>query len=807
MEEKVEIKISVRNLVEFILRSGDLDARFMSSTRAVEGTRIHQKLQKLNKKKYGEMGMEYNPEMVLIHRFEYNGIPFVVEGRADGIIVPMKENELFMKVIVDEIKTTTLSLEDLEEEYNNLHWAQAKCYAYIYALQNGNTEMDVQLTYCDIENEDIKIFIKNLSFSELEGFFTDIIEKYYRWAELSENWSRKRDGSIRSLGFPFEKYRKGQRELAVSVYRTIVEGKRIFIQAPTGIGKTISTLFPSVKAVGEGLVSKIFYLTAKTITRQVAEEAVRRMRDGGLSLKSITLTAKDKICFNKGSACNPEACSYAKGHFDRVNRAIEDILINEDDITRNKLEYYAAKHSVCPFEYSLDLTLWCDCIICDYNYVFDPRVNLKRFFEGKGDFAFLVDEAHNLVDRAREMYSAELSKRDFLKLKKSMKYLDSGIAKILGKLNTYMLSLKKELAEEDFYVQEGLPEEMYPLLRKFTKASEEWLGKNEGREAHEDLLQLYFDVMAFLRIWELYDKRFVTYIEEAEGDLKIKLFCLHPGNLIDQSLQKGRAAVLFSATLMPMNYFKDILGGGEEAYSVKLTSPFPMENQCLLVVDSVSTRYRHRDKSVSDVADYIHEFVAEKTGNYMVFFPSYKYLTGVYNRFAELYPEVRVMLQQGEMDEAQRDEFLEAFQEGTQETLAAFVVLGGIFSEGIDLKGERLIGAVIVGVGLPQICIERNIIKDYFDAEKSRGYDYSYTYPGMNKVLQAAGRVVRSDDDRGAILLIDDRFSTVSYRGLFPEHWKNAKRIRNTKEMKMMLEAFWHHTVEGEDFNEIQDEF
>lgn len=791
MKEKVDVKVSVRNLIEFILRSGDLDTRFMSASRAAEGTRIHQKLQKLNKSKYNQIGMVYNPEVVLIHRFEYNHITFSIEGRADGIIVPLVENEALMNVIIDEIKTTTRPLEDIEQEYNHLHWAQAKCYAYIYALQNQKESMDVQLTYCDVENEDIKIFVKNFSFMELEEFFLDIVNKYYRWAELADNWSEKRNDSIKKLVFPFSNYRKGQRELAVSAYKTIEEGRRIFVQAPTGIGKTISAIFPAVKAMGEGHISKIFYLTAKTITRQVAEEAVSRMREGKLLLKTVTLTAKDKICFNKGAACNPEQCSFAKGHFDRVNAAIEDILLQEDNITREKIEQYAIKHNICPFEFSLDITLWCDCIICDYNYVFDPRVNLKRFFENKGDYVFLVDEAHNLVDRAREMYSAELNKREFLKLKKSMKYVDNNIAKALGRINTYMLSLSKDLLDKKFYVLEQLPEDMNPLLRKVVKLSEEWLAKNEGKEAHEELLQLYFDVLAFLRIWELYDKKFVTYVEDSNDGLKIKLFCLHPGNLIDQSLSKGKAAVLFSATLMPMSYFKDILGGGEQSYTVKLPSPFQVENQCLLVADCVSTRYRQREKSIGHIVEYIHTFIDGKKGNYMFFFPSYKYMTAVYERFVELHPNINTMLQQGEMDEIQRDEFLMAFKDEPKEAMAAFVVLGGIFSEGIDLKGEKLIGAVIVGVGLPQICIERDIIKDYFDRQNSKGYDYSYTYPGMNKVLQAAGRVVRSDTDKGAVLLIDDRFSTAEYRILFPDHWRHAKIVRNTNEVKNELRRFW----------------
>jgi Rad3-related DNA helicase len=785
-----EIKVSVRNLVEFILRGGDLDTRFMTSTRAVEGTRIHQKLQKLNKKKFSEIGSEYLAEVALVYKFQQKGISFSIEGRADGIIIPAKD-DFSSNVTIDEIKTTTQKLEYIDEEYNELHWSQAKCYAYIYAVQNEKLMMNVQLTYCDVENEDIKIFVKSFTREELEDFFVSLIEKYYKWARLSEDWTMLRNESIKALKFPFESYRKGQRELAVSVYKTIAEGKRIFVQAPTGIGKTVSTIFPAVKSMAEGHVSKIFYLTAKTITRQVAEEAVKKMREGHLALKTVTLTAKDKICFSKGSACNPEQCSYARGHFDRVNDAIEDIITKEDELTREKIESYAYKHNICPFEFSLDLTLWCDCIVCDYNYVFDPRVSLKRFFESKGDYAFLIDEAHNLVDRAREMYSAKLSKSPFLKIKKIMKEVEGSISKTLGKINSYMLSLKKSLEGEAFLVQKDLPEDMYPLLRKLVKVSEDWLASSEGKEGHEELLQLYFDVLAFIRVWELYDNNFVTYIEDSENEVTIKLFCLHPGKLINEHLEKGRAAALFSATLTPMVYFKDILGGKEEDYVIKLPSPFPRENQCLLIADTVSTRYRHRERSFSVIVRHIHNMIKTKLGNYMIFFPSYKYMTDTYNCFVENYVDIKVIMQQGEMDENERDEFLKNFIADPQETLVAFVVLGGIFSEGIDLKGDRLIGTAIVGVGLPQICMERNIIKDYFDEANNMGYDYSYTYPGMNKVLQAAGRVIRSSEDRGVVLLIDDRFTSSKYRPLFPDHWKHARVLRNTENFVSILEDFW----------------
>lgn len=790
MNDGRKVKISVRNLVEFTLRSGDLDTRFTTSSRAVEGTRLHQKLQKLNKKKFAEMNMEYMAEVFLSHSFEREGIFYTIEGRADGIIIPL-ESSLYQKITIDEIKTTSLPLERIHEDYNELHWAQAKCYGYIYALQQELADIDIQLTYCDVENEDTKVFVKNFSREELEAYFLAIIEKYHKWACLTEQWIELRNHTIKSLPFPFDSYRKGQRELAVSVYKTITEGKSIFVQAPTGIGKTISTLFPTVKAMGEGYISKIFYLTAKTITRQVAEEAINKMRDCHLSFKAITLTAKDKICFNKGAACNPEQCSFARGHFDRVNEAIEDILVNESQLTRDKIEVYARKHGICPFEFSLDLSIWSDCVICDYNYVFDPRVSLRRFFETKGEYAFLIDEAHNLIDRSREMYSAQLNKAAFLQLKKIMKDIEVNISKSLGKINSYFISRKRALEGKRFIKEKTLPEELYPILRKFVKLSEDWLVNNEGRPGHEDLLQLYFDVLAFLRIWELYSDDYITYVEDTGNNLIIKLFCLHPGKLLRQSINKGRAAVFFSATLTPMSYFKDILGGKEEDYFMRLPSPFPRERQCLLIADRVSTRYKDRDRSIDLITKYIHALLSEKKGNYMVFFPSYKYMEDVYNYFVEEYPQFNILLQQGEMNENERDEFLEAFIEDPQETLVAFVVLGGIFSEGIDLKGTRLIGVAIVGVGLPQICLERNIIKDYFDEAHRKGYDYAYTYPGMNKVMQAAGRVIRSLEDKGVVLLIDDRFSSYQYRLLFPDHWNHARIVGSPSALSNIVKAFW----------------
>jgi DNA excision repair protein ERCC-2 len=800
MIKENEIRISVRNLVEFVLRSGDLDMRFTGSSRAIEGTRIHQKLQKSNKEGKLYPNSDYIPEMTLAYYFQYKDFSFLLEGRADGIIIPKEHEEPAsliiekQRAIIDEIKSTTRPLDTINEDYNELHWAQGKCYAYIYAEQNALEEIEVQLTYYQVDSEEIK-YLKNVfTKEELKLFFYDLIERYCIWAEFTRSWNNRRNVSVKELNFPFDAYRKGQRELAVSVYKTIKEEKKMFAQAPTGIGKTISTLFPAVKAMGEGHISKVFYLTAKTITRQVAEEAfiIMRQSNDNFQFKTITLTAKDKICFNKGVGCNPEQCQYAKGHFDRVNDALMDILKHENELTREKVEEYAIKYKICPFEFSLDLAIWVDCVICDYNYAFDPRVYLKRFFgEGPGDYVFLVDEAHNLVDRAREMFSAELNKKTFLELKKLMKDKQPKISRALGKLNSYMLTLKKS-CETGRMIMKEEPSEIYQLLRKFIKESEEWLVKNEKNEGHEELLELYFESLAFIRISELYDERFVTYVEEQQdNNFKIKLYCLDPSYLLGEAVKRGKAAVFFSATLAPINYYKEMLGGNHEDYALRLSSPFDRERLCLLLGDRISTKYKDRERTYSEVVEYINTAVNSRKGNYLIFFPSYKYMNEVYNIFSEKYPEVNVMLQENSMDEEQREKFLESFSEDGESQVVAFAVLGGIFSEGIDLKGDRLIGAVIVGVGLPQICLERDIIKDYFQNKNKMGYEYSYMYPGMNKVLQAAGRVIRSEKDKGVVLLMDERFSSSVYQNIFPREWFPHIKTRNVKEIERYLSEFW----------------
>lgn len=771
------IKISVRNLIEFVLRSGDIDNSFMSMNRALEGTLAHQKVQK-------SYGHEYKSEVYLKYSIDYDRYKILLEGRADGILTQDGET------IVDEIKSTTRNLDDIEEDYNPLHWAQAKCYGFIYATQNNLDEIGIQLTYFHIETEEIKKFNKIFSTKELKDFLVDVIDKYIKWANLTFDWGEIRDKSIKTLDFPFSKYRKGQRELAVAAYKTIREGKNIFAQAPTGIGKTMSTLFPSIKSIGEGISSKIFYLTAKTIIREVPINSMEIMMSKGLRAKVLVITAKEKICINDEVKCSPRDCAYAKGHYDRVNDAIMDILKNEDLISREVIISYAKKHNVCPFEFSLDISFWCDVVICDYNYVFDPQVYLRRFFETEGqDYVLLIDEAHNLVDRSREMFSASLNKADVLYLKDIFKEEYIQVYKSMNKLNSIFNKLKKDKdIKDNFYQAEEISDLYYPVT-KLIAQMEPFLIEKKDHPDYDRVLEFYFNLSTFIKISDFYDEHYVTSIESDERDMVLKLYCVDPSYLLNLALKRGRTAIFFSATLTPLEYHRDLLGGSKDDYHIRLSSPFPRENLCLMINDHISTKYKDREKTYISIVESIETFINSKIGNYFVFFPSYIYMKNVYEILIERNPDKNIIIQSPSMTEAEREEFLSKFKDVND--LIAFAVMGGIFSEGIDLVGEKLIGAIIVGVGMPQICFERDIIKDYFNHNNKNGFDYAYVFPGMNKVLQAAGRVIRTEEDRGAILLIDGRYGTYRYKELFPNEWAHHKRVSVKYNMIKTLDDFW----------------
>lgn len=760
--DRSTIRISVRNLVEFVMRGGDIDNRRTSSAEkdAMQaGSRMHRKIQK-------RQGADYHAEVSMKHRVEQEDYQILVEGRADGII------EAVSGVTIDEIKCVYMDIRQLEEPLP-VHLAQALCYGYMYCCDHENVNtITIQITYCNLETEEIRRLKQDKTREELETWFQGLIHEYLKWAEYLYRHTLRRDESLRELEFPY-KYRAGQKELAVSVYRALARKRNLFIQAPTGIGKTLSVVYPSLKSMGNGNGEKLFYLTAKTITRSVAENCFFLLRERGMLFTTVTITAKEKLCPLEKTECNPDVCPYAKGHFDRVNDAVFDILHEQQGITRKIILDYAEKYQVCPFEFCLDISSWADGIICDYNYVFDPNVRLKRYFAdgNQGDYLFLIDEAHNLVSRAREMFSACLVKEDILLVKKIIKGRSRKLERELERCNRNLLELKRESAEYRVLPDANLlASNLLGVMGEFDSFLEE---EKEFPE-RELVLQFYFDLRHFLNMYDGLDDHYRIYTELGEdGNFRLYLFCIDPSRCLNACLEKGIAGIFFSATMIPVMYYKKLLSGNPEDFAVYANSPFDREKRLILVAKDVSSRYTRRNKAeFGKVADYIMMLAQSHVGNYMVFFPSYRYMEVVEQILDERYDgSFRWQMQTKRMTEEEREEFLALFEEKREQSFVGLCVLGGIFSEGIDLKAERLEGTIIVGTGLPMVCSEQEILMQYFADQGENGYDYAYQYPGMNKVLQAAGRVIRTAQDRGVILLLDDRFLRPEIQDLFPREW------------------------------------
>lgn len=783
--EKPKVRISVRNLVEFILRSGDLDNSRGSSgdkEAMLKGGRLHRKIQR-------SMKGNYQAEVSLKRESEYEDVIIQVEGRADGIFT--EDGEFW----IDEIKGTYGNLQAMEVPVP-VHRAQAMCYGWIYGEKEGLSQIGIQMTYSHLDTEDTRRFREIFSMEELKNWYQKLLDDYHKWISCSLSWKKERNASMKDLQFPFP-YREGQREIVSGVYHTVSSKKTLFVQAPTGVGKTMSAIFPSVRAIGEGKGETLFYLTAKTITGTVAWEAFHTLRENGLKFKVTAITAKEKLCFLDSPECTPEKCPYAKGHFDRVNDAVYELWTTEEVYSREVIRAHAEKWQVCPFEMCLDLSVWVDGVICDYNYAFDPNVHLKRFFGENisGDYIFLIDEAHNLVERGREMYSAEISRQTLFTLRKKIRKHFPKLARALDKASRQMLELEEDLkASQNSYQVLSNPGVLPVTFLTISGELEEILEeKNLEEELRKEILEFYFVVRDFLNVSELVDENYVVYTEcFGENDFRLRLFCVNPAANLSEYLKKGRSAVFFSATLFPMLYYRELLTTETDAYGIYVQSPFSAKNRRILIGSDVSSRYTRRNHTeYRKIAEYISRCVWQRQGNYMVFFPSYRLMEDVYQVYEEEFSVdwVRCIRQNSDMTEREREEFLEEFQ-SREGTLVGFCVLGGIFSEGVDLTGESLIGAIIVGTGLPQIGSEREILKEYYDRKKQSGFDYAYRYPGMNKVLQAAGRVIRTKEDRGVILLLDDRFLGRDYGEIFPREWKDRSSCRlNTVEEA--VSRFW----------------
>lgn len=785
--EKPIVRISVRNLVEFILRNGDLVSGSGTADKEamLKGSRLHRKIQK-------QMGSHYQPEVSLKKDTEYADLILRVEGRADGIFL---QDEQFC---IDEIKGVYKKLELMEEPVL-VHRAQALCYAWIYLDAHDLEKIDIQMTYAHLDTEVIKRFRETLTRAELKQWYEELTDSYHKWLAYQIEWRKKRNESMENLEFPFE-YRKGQRKMVSGIYHAISKKEQIFIQAPTGVGKTMSAVFPAVRAIGQGMAETVFYLTARTITRTVAQDAFEILRDRGLLFKVITITAKEKLCFCDKPECDPEKCPYAKGHYDRINDAVYELWTTEQSFDRETLLRHAQKWQVCPFEMSLDLAIWMDGVICDYNYVFDPNVCLKRFFgeNVSGNYLFLIDEAHNLVDRGREMYSASICLNDVIETRKFVKPYSQKLWKKLGKVKKQMEELRQNCGE--WKVQENagvLPISLLSVQGELDQLLEE----PPAQEVVDGILDFYFEVRDFLNISELVDDNYVVYTAfDENGRFYMKLFCVNPAENLQKCLDKGNSTVFFSATLLPLQYYRKMLSTRSENFGMYVESPFEQKKRCLMICRDVSSKYTRRGyEEYRKIAEYIARMSWQKKGNYMVFFPSYRLMEDVYQVYQDEFSVswVRCISQHASMTELEREEFLEEFTEETEETLVGFCVMGGIFSEGIDLIGDRLIGVAVVGTGLPQVNCEREILKGYYDEKGEQGFDYAYRYPGMNKVLQAAGRVIRTKEDTGAILLMDERFLNRDYRNLFPREWNDACAC-TLGNVEKHLQAFWDVSEEND---------
>ena len=782
---------SVHEICDFIFRTGDVytGGTDITGEAMLIGAKFHRQLQAERKRE----NKSYQSEFDIKYTEEFDGFEYTVHGRIDGIV------ENGDGTIIDEFKTTSKDLDELEWDTIKAHCAQLFCYGYMYAQLNSLNYITLRLTYFNYDSEQSKTLEKELTYTQLRQWFVALIDEHIKWPKLIYYHRISRNKSLKNMNFPYGSFRDGQRQLSALVYRSIRDEKKLFAEAPTGIGKTVSTIFPSLKALGEEIGEKVFYLSAKNIGSLAATDCLDMCINKGADVWYTSMTSKDKICF-RDKNCLPTECEYSKGHYDRVNAALYELISRNERITKDKIIEIAEKHKVCPFELQLDASEFCDVVVGDYNYFFDPRAKLCRYFGdmNSGKYIILVDEAHNLVDRAREMYSASLS---YYQLKKYSKHL-KGLRKLSGRLNkciAYIDLIRHGLelsgkSEKKLVISE---KDMMPF-RSFCDAYRKFLSDDTTHdEAKRETLQLFFDISFFVEIFDIescYQSDYIDYCGIEEKDCYVRLFCANPSQIISYLTKQLLSCTFFSATLTPREYYIKMLGFDESTDNiVSLPSPFPPENFFTAVFKNISTRYKDRDKSIETICNIIKLATEKKLGNYLCFFPSYAYMESVYGEFCVMYPEVKTELQSKDMTQEEREAFLKKFTDNPGETLVGFALSGGMFSEGVDLKGDRLSGAIIIGTGLPGICFERDMLKELFDVTigEGMGYNYAYTYTGLNRVYQAAGRVIRTKTDKGFVILVDDRYSKMSHRKTFPDSWKNVRFFSETEALSNSIEKFW----------------
>lgn len=800
--EKKTIRLSVREICDLLHFHGNSDLRAggASLARMEKGKEAHKIVQ-------SSLAEGDRAEVSVSVTVSFRNRLYEIAGRADSV----REG---LPVIVEEIKSIIGRRFPEPDAY---HTAQANLTAWLYLQKNALSSVCVRRTLILVETGEQKSFDRVFSAAELTDYCQKLLSRIEYRAELLEERALTRMPTLQTAKFPYPNVRPAQELMLRECYRDIKRGKRLFLQAPTGIGKTISALFPAVRAMGEGHCDRIFYLTAKTAAAREAYRACGDLFGAGANIRTVHLSARENLCVNSAAKndpagisrhCNPDDCPRLRGFYEKCPDAVCALLRAQNGYPRATILEAANRAGICPYEFQLELSEFCDVLICDYNYVFDPMVYLRRYFEEDaplaGKFVFLIDEAHNLANRASEMYSVLLScaqTGELLRLlvethaaepEKEWKFLKAYL-QILRRQKALCRDTlcKNEAGEEQGYaLYHGALPGLAEAAANCRAWAEEWLRKHPDDEAEAPLVQFLAPLRRMEAIQPFFDERFLSYVAVANGDVTVRLICLDPSEILSQKLSLAASSVLFSATLTPLDYFADILGGGKKAVKVALPSPYPTEHRCIAAVTGVSVRFEDREKSVRKLVGVIAATASGKAGNYIVYFPSYDYMEKVHEAFTKKYPQVTVILQTRGMTAEDKESFLNAFADDGK-LRVGFCVLGGSFSEGVDLPGGRLIGAVVVGVGLPSISDERNILRDYYETTRESGYDYAYTYPGMNRVLQAAGRVIRSENDRGVIVLADDRWAEPRYQALMPEHWNGIVYANDARDIAELIADFW----------------
>ena len=768
------IKIAIKELAYFTCQSGNLTPEFFSNRDLQIGKHAHDYLQS----KYNEKSQK---EVYIKNNISYMGKDIILHGFMDGLL---NEDE---EIIIEEIKSTTLDLDEITTEYHKEHLAQLKIYAYLYAINNNIDRIHTRLTYISVVDYETKKFDQIFNVNDLEEFVFSLLEEYLNWLYLLEKSEQNKIKTIKEIEFPYKQKRAYQNNLMKAVYETMENNEILYAIAPTGIGKTMATLFPALKSLKEK--EKIFYATAKGSGKNAPLDAIKLLARNGLKLKTIDLTAKSKICNVCSKHCRPEECPYAKGFFDKLKNATYDIFESTDIFDKEKILEVANKHQICAFEFSLYLSYFCDLIIADYNYVFDPHAHLIRYFDDDTyKIKVLVDEAHNMISRSKEMYSANISTIDLRTVRARLTGLKPSVRNDCNKAIEIMEKYRERLADKALICDEIQDLDLAVVIKNIISKIEQILTENQKIDKIDDVYEIYHKLLSYSHTSDIYSHTHRYLIKLENDNIYVNLFCLDASDFILETIQNSiKSIVFFSATMTPIKYYSDLLTKSI-GKTLELPSPFNPDNLEIIINNKISTKYKNRSASIDEIIEIIETTTNNRKGNYIVFFPSYKYLEMIVDK-VEL-EGCEMIIQSSDLDDKKRIEIIEKFREKSEFSRVGFFVMGGVFSEGIDLIGDALSGVIIVGVGLPMICDENNILKDYFDQIYAKGFEYAYMYPGFTKVIQAVGRVIRTETDRGFAILIDERFNYSQYRNLMPQHWKNIKVINSNYVLKKELEEF-----------------